>query len=175
MARGRKPLPTATKELRGNPGRRPLNDREPKGQPLSERVPRNLSPLASYFWKKYIVALIRMGVATEIDEPALILMAEHWSLAKQALTLIAADGLETEDEKGLKRKHPLLQVWRDNSAAFKGYAAEFGMTASSRSKVRIEQEDQLSMADILFARVAEATEDAANPLDEFGGIGNGDE
>ena len=28
--RGRKPVPTALKKLRGNPGKRPLNDAEPK-------------------------------------------------------------------------------------------------------------------------------------------------
>ena len=28
--RGRKPTPTAIKELEGNPGKRPLNEKEPK-------------------------------------------------------------------------------------------------------------------------------------------------
>jgi len=169
MTKGRKALPTAVKELRGNPGRRPLNDKEPKAKPLSERVPRNLSPLAAYFWHKYVVPLIRMGVATEVDEPALILMAEHWAMARQALSDINERGLTTVDEAGLPRKHPLLQVWRDNSAAFRGYASEFGMTASSRSKVRIEPEDQLSMADELFQAVAErmAVAVSVDPLAEF--------
>jgi P27 family predicted phage terminase small subunit len=174
MTKGRKALPTAVKELRGNPGRRPLNDKEPKSERLSERVPRNLSPLAAYFWRKYVVKLIHMGVATEVDEPALILMAEHWSMARQALTEINTQGLSTVDEAGLPRKHPLLQVWRDNSAAFRGYASEFGMTASSRSKVRIEPEDQLSMADALFAAVADRMQSAAevDPLAEFADDGD---
>lgn len=172
MTRGRKPLPTVTKELRGNPGRRPLNDKEPQFRPASERVPRNLSPLGAYFWRKYVCALIGKGVATEVDEPALILMAEHWSLARQALTEIAAAGLVTVDEVGLPRKHPLLQAWRDNSAAFRGYASEFGMTASSRSKVRIEPEDQLSMADELFNVVRERLAVDVDPLAEFGDDGD---
>ena len=167
MGRGRKALPTAVKELRGNPGRRPLNDREPVSKPLSDRVPRNLSPLAGYFWRKYIVALIGMGVATEVDEPALILMAEHWAMARLALGEINGAGLVTVDEAGLPRKHPLLQVWRDNSAAYRGYAAEFGMTASSRSKIRIEPEDQLSMADELFKVVADRMTGQGDPLAEF--------
>lgn len=167
MVKGRKALPTAVKEARGNPGRRPLNDKEPKGEPLSDRVPPNLSPLAAYFWRKYVTQLIRMGVPTGVDVPALILMAEHWAMAKQALLLINTEGLVTQDEKGLPRKHPLLQVWRDNSAAYRGYAAEFGMTASSRSKVRIEDEDQLSMADALFEAVRERMQETADPFADF--------
>jgi len=177
MAAGRKPTPTAVKELRGNPGKRPLNEREPKGRKSSGRAPRGLSEGAGAFWRKYAPRLVDMGVLCDVDEPLLQLAAEHYSLAIQARAeiAIAESGLTQVDEKMVERKHPLLQVFRDNSAAYRACAAELGMTPSARSKVRIEQEDQLSMADILFAKVAEATEGAANPLDEFGDGGDAGE
>jgi P27 family predicted phage terminase small subunit len=65
----------------------------------------------------------------------------------------------TKDEHGLDRKHPALQVLRDNSGAFRAYAAEFGMTPSSRSRVRADApEEQMSLADALFAAVAQEME-----------------
>ena len=175
MAAGRKPTPTAVKELRGNPGKRPLNEREPKGRRASGRAPRGLSEGAGAFWRKYAPRLVDMGVLCDVDEPLLQLAAEHYSLAIQARAEIAESGLTQVDEKLVERKHPLLQVFRDNSAAYRACAAELGMTPSARSKVRIEQEDQLSMTDILFAKVAEVTVVAANPLDEFGDGGDAGE
>ena len=38
-SRGRKPIPTAIKELEGNPGGRPLNKREPKPVKKAPRCP----------------------------------------------------------------------------------------------------------------------------------------
>jgi len=55
------------------------------------------------------------------------------------------------DERGLPRKHPLLQVLRDNSTAFRMYAAEFGLTPSSRSRLQIRPvAEQPSLAEQLF-------------------------
>lgn len=85
MTRGRKPTPTAVKQLLGNPGKRPLNDAEPKPGAASGRAPHGLTPGANRFWRKYGPALAALGVLTEIDEPALRLMAEHFSLALKAL------------------------------------------------------------------------------------------
>ena len=44
--RGRKPTPTAIKELEGNPGKRPLNDAEPKPERKAPPCPKGLEPEA---------------------------------------------------------------------------------------------------------------------------------
>ena len=44
--RGRKPKPTAIKELEGNPGKRPLNDAEPKPEHKAPPCPKWLEPEA---------------------------------------------------------------------------------------------------------------------------------
>jgi len=50
-------------------------------------------------------------------------------------------------------------VLRDISGAFRAYAAEFGMTASSRSRVRSDAPEELmSLADALFAAVRDVQE-----------------
>lgn len=161
MARtGRKPKPTVLKELAGNPGGKTLNDQEPKPAPAqADHVPYRLLPKARRFWKDNADRLTALGLLTEIDIPAFQLMASHYAVAVQAAEVIRDEGLLTEDEHGLQRKHPALQVMRDHSAAFRTYAAEFGMTPSSRSRVRAEvPEEQMSLADALFAAVARETE-----------------
>lgn len=161
MARaGRKPKPTAVKELEGNPGGRPLNDQEPRPAPADiDHVPYKLLPKARRFWRDHASRLDALGLLTEVDLPAFQMMATHYAVAVQAAEVIRDDGILTEDEHGLQRKHPALQVLRDHSAAFRTYAAEFGMTPSSRTRVRAEvPEEQMSLADALFAAVAREAE-----------------
>lgn len=164
MARtGRKPKPTALKELAGNPGGRELNDAEPQPAPADpERVPYRLLPKARRFWLDNAPRLSALGLLSEIDLPAFQMMATHFGVAVQAAELIRSEGIMTKDEHQLDRKHPALQVLRDNSAAFRTYAAEFGMTPSARSRVRADvPEEQLSLAEMLFQAVSrEADVDA---------------
>ena len=60
--RGRKPTPTQVKILRGNPGRRPLNEGEPQPAPLAPSCPPELSPTAKDEWNRIIVELVELGL-----------------------------------------------------------------------------------------------------------------
>ena len=62
--RGRKPKPTALKVLEGNPGKRPLNDREPVPPKGTLKCPAWLLPEAKKEWKRLAPALEAMGVLT---------------------------------------------------------------------------------------------------------------
>ena len=50
--RGRKPTPTAIKELEGNPGKRPLNKNEPKPTKKAPPCPKWLEPEAKKEWHR---------------------------------------------------------------------------------------------------------------------------
>ena len=65
--RGRKPKPTALKVLEGNPGKRPLNDREPVPPKGTLKCPAWLLPEAKKEWKRLAPALEAMGVLTMAD------------------------------------------------------------------------------------------------------------
>lgn len=155
--KGRKPKPTAQKELSGNPGKRPLNTREPQpGRRRVNRMPVGLSDGAQRLWRQMAGEMVELGMLTDADLPAFILMAEHYNIARRALSEIAEEDLTVQDQNGLLRKHPLLQVFRDNSMAFKSYAAEFGLTPSSRSRLQLPDDaQQMSLGEELFAIVAE--------------------
>ena len=151
---GPKPSPTALKKLRGNPGRRPLPKEEPRLEAKAPRKPANLkekSANAARLYDKVARQLGDAGVTTALDEPAFHLMAIHYGLAVAAFNILADEGIVTEDERKLPRKHPVNQLLRDNSTAYLRYAAEFGMTPSSRTRVKKEPDArQLNLADVLF-------------------------
>ena len=50
--RGRKPTPTALKVLEGNPGKRKLNDNEPRPEKKAPSCPKWLEPEAKKEWRR---------------------------------------------------------------------------------------------------------------------------
>ena len=68
--RGRKPTPTAIKELEGNPGKRKLNDKEPKPEKKAPSCPKWLEPEAKKEWRRLAKKMELMGVLTEVDMAA---------------------------------------------------------------------------------------------------------
>lgn len=140
MKPGPKPQPTELKKLKGNPGRRPLPADEPTLPAARMKKPRGLQKkhlAAARLYDALANELAAAGITTAIDAPAFRLMAEHYGLALQAAQIIAVEGLMTVDERGLPRKHPMLQVLRDNSEMYRKLAAEFGLTPSSRSRLSV--------------------------------------
>lgn len=137
---GPPPKPTALKKLAGNPGKRALNKAEPQPDRVIPAMPRGLPARARRFWKDHADKLDRLGLLTEVDGPAFTLMAIHYATAWEAMRAIQdSGGLADVDENGVVRKHPLLQVWRENSAAFLRYANHFGLTPSARAKLEISE------------------------------------
>ena len=79
---GPPPKPTHLKLIDGNPGKRPLNENEPKPAPAAASAshpPYWLSARAKNFWRKYGPILKRIGLLTEADIPAFILLAEAFA------------------------------------------------------------------------------------------------
>lgn len=60
--RGRKPKPTAIKELEGNPGKRPLNANEPRPERKAPRCPAWLDTEAKREWRRMGKVLEQMGM-----------------------------------------------------------------------------------------------------------------
>ena len=59
--RGRKPKPTAMKELEGNPGKHPLNTSEPKPNKKAPACPKWLEPEAKKEWRRLAKQMEAMG------------------------------------------------------------------------------------------------------------------
>lgn len=157
--RGRKPKPTAVKQLQGNPGKRPLARREPKPRTAVKR-PHGLGRgVQRKFWDEHAEELERLSVLTGVDVPAFRLMAEAYALAVQAAQELRDGGSLTVEGRDGPKKNPLAQVFRDQATLFKSFATEFGMTPSARARLQLPEEaEQLSLAEMLFKAVSEGVE-----------------
>ncbi len=140
--RGRKPKPTALKVLEGNPGKRPLNDNEPKPRPIAPSPPSWLPREAKKQWKELAPALEKERLLTEVDGLAFAMLLLHWAQVAEATKILKKEGLITVDERGLPRKHPAHQILRDHSEAFRQYMAEFGLSPSARSRLNLPVQDE---------------------------------
>lgn len=146
--RGPAPEPTSIKLLKGNPGRRPLNDREPEPKRARPRCPNWLSKDARAIWKTLVPQLRDMGVLTRIDGQALTRYCTLWARWKRAEQFIEKHGdvYPFKDDRGnLKylQQFPQVAIAHKLATHLTRLEQEFGMTPSSRSRIRIERDDRV--------------------------------
>lgn len=135
--RGRKPKPTALKLLEGNPGFRPLNEKEPKvpkemGLP---ECPAWLMDAAKEEWYRLAKVLSDMGVLTAIDMAAFAGYCQNFARWKEAEEFIAEHGSTFETATGYIAQYPQVNISSGARKDMLKFAAEFGLTPSSRSRI----------------------------------------
>ena len=136
--RGRKPKPTALKVLSGNPGKRPLNAREPVARSGIPDCPDWLDAEAKAEWSRVTVELDAMGVLSQADRSALAAYCTAWSRWVEAEAQVKKFGLIVKSpEKGFPMKSPYLSVADQALEAMRKLLVEFGLTPSSRSRLRL--------------------------------------
>ena len=138
---GPAPTPTAILKLRGS-WRAKIRKNEPQPEPGVPRCPRGLDPVAKAKWKQLVPKLDKMGVLTQIDGDALENYCNAWSRLKKAEKFVAKHG-ESFPIRGrngeIKYFQPFTQVQtvRNMMLATLRYQQEFGMTASSRTRIEV--------------------------------------
>ena len=90
--RGRKPTPTRLKILAGNPGKRPLNSREPQPAQKMPRCPKHLDKAARAEWRRKAPELFRVGLLTAVDDNGLAGYCMAYSRWVRAEGFLAASG-----------------------------------------------------------------------------------
>lgn len=133
--KGRKPIPTALKLVRGNPGKRPLPQNEPKPTLGIGPCPDSLSQDAKDEWVRVVVELERIGMLTRVDAPALEAYCDAVAMMRVARANIDANGIVTQGERGMVR-NPAVSIHRDCAALVRQFAAEFGLTPSARTRIK---------------------------------------
>ncbi len=134
---GRKPQPTALKLLRGNPGQRPINDAEPQFPVRLPTPPGQLSASAKSIWRREGRRLVQAGVFTIADAPAFAAWCQSYARWLEMVEMLNRTGpiLRVEEAPGF-RINPLVSAVRDAQADFIRAGVEFGLTPSSRSRVK---------------------------------------
>lgn len=142
--RGRKPVPSALKLIRGNPSKRPINDAESTPPALVDvQMPDWLSAGAKEHWPVIAEPLHAAGLLTAIDTTALGLLCESFVLWKDANEKVAKFGAVVKGAAGYPTRSPYLCIVSQQSELMLRILAEFGMTPSSRSRCTVAKADDL--------------------------------
>ena len=143
------PLPTATKQLRGNPGKRALNKNEPKPSTELPPPPACLTPAARIEWDNLVPELNRIGILTSIDINSFTRYCLNLAEWKECVQFLADKVVGVMPFPHTKRK-------REYEVLLLTYEREFGMTPSSRSKVTVAPKQQHQEIDDVKAAVQQA-------------------
>jgi len=133
--RGRKPKPTAVKELEGNPGKRALNEFEPKPKKKAPKCPTWLDVEAKKEWKRVAKQLEELGVLTEVDMAAFAGYCEAYARWKEAEEFISKHGTIVKTPSGYWQQVPQVSIAQTYLKIMIKFCEQFGLTPSSRSRI----------------------------------------
>ena len=133
--RGRKPKPTAIKELEGNPGKRPLNGHEPVPPKSAIRCPNWLEAEAKKEWKRMAKQLEHLGILTEIDMAAFAGYCQAYARWKEAEEFITQHGTIVKTPSGYWQQVPQVSIAQTYLKIMNKFCEQFGLTPSARSRI----------------------------------------
>ena len=110
MAQGRKPKPTAVKELEGNPGKRELNTKEPKPIKKAPACPKWLDDEAKKEWKRLSKQMEQLGILTEVDMSAFAGYCQAYARWKEAEEFISKHGAIVKTPSGYRQQVPQVEI-----------------------------------------------------------------
>jgi P27 family predicted phage terminase small subunit len=138
--RGRKPLPSNVVRLRGNPGKRRLNDAEPRPVAKAPSCPACLGDEARKEWQRLAGELAALGLLTGLDRAMLAAYCHAHALWVEAVASIERYGTMVKSPNGFPMQSPYVAVANKQVEIMVRIASEFGMTPSSRTRIRIGEQ-----------------------------------
>jgi len=147
MAKGRKRDPKAIKKLKGNPGRRPLNENAPEPESLKSesfpKCPDYLTPDAKLIWARIARDLGSLNMISETDKGLLAVYCQAEALHAYACKQIKKDsrkaggGYLMLTEKGNLVQSPWVAIMNKQALIAVKVSSEFGFSPSAREKVSV--------------------------------------
>lgn len=145
---GRRPKPTALKVLQGNPGKRKLNEREPKPPAGEVRKPRGLSRAAGLEWDELAPIAMAMGTLTTADVTSFGTLCELVATLHMASSQKDAEGFGpftvSDDFNGVPtvKVHAALKLERETANALRPYYEKFGLEPVGRARISVPTQDE---------------------------------
>ena len=137
MVRGRKPKPTNTKVIEGNPGKRPLNDNEPQ-MPFGATCPDWLSDYAKEEWALVAPGLEANQLLTIADRATFAAYCDAVGSFREALEMISEFGLIVSTENGFTTS-PYVHQKNNAQRLMLSFGSDFGLTPASRSRISVPE------------------------------------
>lgn len=135
-----RPKPTTLKLLQGNPGKRPLNLREPHIGADLDAPPDFLTDAQAEHWR-HAIAHCPPGMLKATDKATLANYCVHFQTFIDATTRMA-DAPMVICNKGRWCKNPLLSIIAEASASMMRCCVELGFSPAARSKVCVDGDAQ---------------------------------
>lgn len=148
---GRKPVPGDLHKARGNPSKKPLKDLDDIKAPELEKLPDPPIYLGSYGAKEWVRVgpiLWEMGLLTGADLLSFEAYCMNVHLMIEAAQDIEENGFVIWGTRG-KVKNPATTTFAAAVSAMRQLASEFGMTPSSRARIKLPGDDGESLDDLL--------------------------
>jgi len=137
--RGRKPVPTYLKVLRGNPGKRALNKNEriPEGR-LADS-PDWMTEGQKAGWN-YAIEHAPLGLLKKLDRSVLAAWVVAEDLHRRASEQVEKFGILTKaPNTGLPIQSPYLPVLNKQAQIILKAAEQLGFTPASRTRIQVEE------------------------------------
>jgi P27 family predicted phage terminase small subunit len=156
---GRKPKPTAVKLLSGNPGKRAINRSEPRPQIELPPAPEYLGDDEKHKWAAVVKELHPLGLVTTVDKDALAMYCVIYVRWMKAERMVREKGEIIKTAAGNIIQNPYLAIANRALDQLNKLGAEFGMTPSSRSRVKVELPNAESeLEEMLFGKRIKVSE-----------------
>lgn len=140
--KGRKPKPTHLKLLEGNPGKRPINNAEPKPAGNLREAPDWLTESQKAGWR-YAIDNAPVGLLKRLDQAALTVWVVAEDLHREAAVAVGKFGLVTKSPtKGEPMQNPYLAIVNRQAGIMMKAAAELGFSPSSRSRIQVTNPEE---------------------------------
>lgn len=146
---GRRPKPTSLKVLQGNPGKRRLNEAEPKPPPGEVVKPVTLSSGAGVVWDEMAPICLAMGTLTTADRKSFATFCELQSTLEQASACKGQPSyqpfrvaLDEASERFVVVIDAVLKLERDTAAAIRPFYEKFGLEPVARARISVQKPEQ---------------------------------
>jgi P27 family predicted phage terminase small subunit len=133
--RGRKPKPTHLKVLDGNPGRRPLNIREPKPERSMPTCPAHLCPSGKAEWKRLARHLYDIGIVTMLDRAVMAGYCQAYGRWVEAERKLQETPALLKMPSGYVQQNPWLTIANKQVELMHKFMTELGLSPVSRTRV----------------------------------------
>ena len=145
---GPPPTPTRLKLLRGNPGKRKTNKREPKPRAVLRvpKPPADLGTVAKREWRRVARQLVKLGLLSTVDLSLLGIYCAEIQKYREAQAFIRENGTSyvIRDKDGAVKyvaQFPQVGIARGAADLARKLAAEFGFSPASRSRIQITEKE----------------------------------
>lgn len=135
--RGRKHIPPELKVITGEKRKKRLAPDRPTPEPCIPEPPDILDGDALEEWIRITPDLDRLGILTGIDRASLAGYCQSYGDWLGAVRKVKKTGTVIKTDKGSIVLSPYVRAAAAALAAMKGFAIEFGLTPSSRCRVKV--------------------------------------